>query len=219
MKRLVPGAGGLAASLLFAAWAYRKLPSEVVTHWGVGGEPDAWSSPLTAVVVFPAIGLLLLLVFWALPRIDPRREAYTVAGSPYWLLANLVMLVVALLHVVVLGNALGWAIRIPVLVPLMVGGLFIVIGSVMPRMQPSWFMGIRTPWTLSSDEIWVRTHRIGARYWILAGLLLMLTALGGRVWLALGIGGAVVAVLAPVAYSWWLWRDARAGAAPPNPAR
>jgi uncharacterized membrane protein len=207
MRRLAPGAIGFAASLAFAGWAYRRLPSEVVTHWGVDGSPDGWSSALTAVLLFPAIGLLLLLVFWVLPRIDPRREAYLASASPYWILANMVMLVVALLHIVVLGNALGWAIRIPVLVPAMVGGLFVVIGLLMPRMLPSWFMGIRTPWTLSSDEVWVRTHRMGGKFWIGAGALLALTALGGRFWLFLGIGGAVFAVLAPVVYSWRIWRD------------
>jgi uncharacterized membrane protein len=113
------------ASLAFAGWAFRKLPGEVVTHWGVDGSPDGWSSPLTAVLLFPAIGLLLLLVFWVLPRIDPRREAYTASSSPYWILANITLLVVALLHIVVLGNGLGWAIRIPVLVPVMVW-LFVV---------------------------------------------------------------------------------------------
>ncbi|MDH4130851.1 MAG: SdpI family protein [Gemmatimonadota bacterium] len=207
MRQLAPGAIGFAASLAFAGWAYRKLPSDVVTHWGVDGRPDGWSSPLTAVLVFPAIGLLLLLVFWVLPRIDPRREAYTGSSSPYWIVANIVMLVVAVLHIVVLGNALGWAIRIPILVPVMVGGLFVVIGILMPRMQPSWFMGIRTPWTLSSDEVWARTHRMGGKFWVGAGVLLALAALGGRFWLYTGIGGAAFAVLAPVVYSWWLWRD------------
>ena len=207
MRQLAPGAIGFAASLAFAGWAYRKLPSDVVTHWGVDGRPDGWSSPLTAVLVFPAIGLLLLLVFWVLPRIDPRREAYTGSSSPYWIVANIVMLVVAVLHIVVLGNALGWAIRIPILVPVMVGGLFVVIGILMPRMQPSWFMGIRTPWTLSSDEVWARTHRMGGKFWVGAGVLLALAALGGRFWLYAGIGGAAFAVLAPVVYSWWLWRD------------
>jgi len=207
MRRLVPGALGFAASLAFAGWAFRRLPGEVVTHWGVDGSPDGWSSALTVVLLFPAIGLLLLLVFWALPRIDPRREAYAASSSPYWILANIVMLVVAVLHIVILGNALGWAIRIPILVPVMVGALFVVIGLLMPRMLPSWFMGIRTPWTLSSDEVWLRTHRMGGKFWIGAGVLLALTALGGRFWLFLGIGGAAFAVLAPVVYSWWIWRD------------
>jgi len=207
MRRLAPGAIGFAASVAFAGWAYQKLPAAVVTHWGIDGRPDGWSSPLTAVVMFPAIGLLLLLIFWVLPRIDPRREAYTASSSPYWIVANIVMLVVAVLHVVVLGNALGWAIRVPVLVPVMVGGLFVVIGILMPRMQPSWFMGIRTPWTLSSDEVWARTHQMGGRFWIGAGVLLALAALGGRFWLFLGVGGAAFAVLAPVVYSWRIWRD------------
>jgi uncharacterized membrane protein len=207
MRRLAPGALGFAASLAFAGWAYRKLPSEVVTHWGIDGHPDGWASPLTAVLMFPAIGLLLLVVFWVLPRIDPRREAYTATSSPYWIVANIVMLVIAVLHIVVLGNALGWAIQIPILVPVMIGGLFVVIGVLMPRMQPSWFMGIRTPWTLSSDEVWARTHRMGGKFWVGAGVLLALAALGGRFWLYLGIGGAVFAVLAPVVYSWRIWRD------------
>lgn len=208
MKRLLPGLGGLLLAVGFSFWAYSRLPGEVVTHWGIDGRPDGWSSPLTAAILLPAVGLVLALVFLALPAIDPRKEGYRTPGTPYWAIANAVLALLALIHVVVLGYGLGWAVNAALVAVGGVGVLFVVIGLLMPRMQPSWFMGIRTPWTLSDDTVWERTHRLGGRLFIAAGIVIVVAAVvGGNWWLAGGIGVAGVLALVPVVYSWWLWRE------------
>lgn len=208
MKKLVPGLGGLAVAAGFSAWVYGRLPGQVVTHWGIDGNPDRWSSPLVASLMLPAIGLVLAVVFLVLPAIDPRRGAYTVPKSPYWVIANAVLALLAVLHIFMLGHALGWAINGVAVVTVGVGVLFVLIGALMPRMQPSWFMGIRTPWTLSDDGIWVATHRLGGRLFMAAGVVIALSALGdGNWWLVGAFVLAAILALVPVGYSWWLWHE------------
>jgi len=216
MKRLVPGLGGLIIAAGFSVWAYGRLPGQVATHWGIDGRPDGWSSPLVAAVLLPAMGLVLAVIFLVLPRIDPRRGAYTAPRSPYWVLANAVLALLAVLHVLVLGHGLGWAVNAAAVVSVAVGALFVLIGALMPRMQPSWFMGIRTPWTLSDDQIWVATHRLGGRLFVAAGLVIALSSLAeGNWWLIGAFALAMILALVPVGYSWWLWRKRELGRATP----
>jgi uncharacterized membrane protein len=86
--------------------------------------------------------------------------------------------------------------------------LFVLIGALMPRMRPSWFMGIRTPWTLSSDDVWVRTHRLGGKLFVAAGAVVAVSGLlPGNWWIIGAIALAAVLALVPVVYSWWLWRE------------
>lgn len=208
MRRLVPGLGGLVVAAGFSIWAYARLPGEVVTHWGIDGRPDGYSSPLVAAVLLPAVGFAMAMIFLVLPRIEPRREAYTTPRSPYWVLANAVLALLAVLHILVLGHGLGWAVNAAAVVSVAVGGLFVLIGALMPRMQPNWFMGIRTPWTLSDDQIWEATHRLGGRLFIAAGVVIALSSLAeGNWWLVGVIALAMTLALVPVGYSWWLWRQ------------
>jgi len=207
MKRLIPGLGGLLVAAGFSVWAYGRLPGQVITHWGIDGRPDGWASPLAAAMIIPAVGLALALIFLALPRIDPRREAYRTPSSPYWVIANAVLALLAVLHILVLGHGLGWAVNALAAVTVGVGGLFVLIGALMPKMKPSWFMGIRTPWTLSDDGIWEATHRFGGRLFMAAGVVIALSSVvEGNWWLVGAMAVAATLALVPVGYSWWLWQ-------------
>jgi uncharacterized membrane protein len=146
-----------------------------------------------------------LLAF--IPRLDPRPEAYTVPGSPYWIVANAALIFLAVIDLALFGFSLGWPIPIGTVVPVGVGILFIIIGGLMERMPPSWFMGIRTPWTLSNDDVWRKTHQVGGVCFILAGLILIVAGFvkpEGLLLTLLVVAGVSAAV--PVAYSWVAWR-------------
>jgi len=208
--RLFVGVLALLASWGFALWAAPQLPDVVVTHWGASGEPNGWSSKALVVWWLPLVYLGLALLLAVLPRIDPRRRHVAHNAPTYWFLTTTILVVLALIHVAMVAYNLGWPVRIENLVPLVVGGLFVVIGNLMPRMRPNWFMGIRTPWTLSSERVWRRTHRLGGVCMIVAGLAIAAMGLGWRPdrvgWL---IGAALTAVLIPVVYSYFAWRTER----------
>ena len=221
MRKLIPGLAALAAALAFGLWAHDRLPAEVTTHWGLDGEPDGWSSRTLAVALLPAIGIGLALMLSVLPRIDPRRESYELHGGTYWFVANASLVFLAAVHVAAIGANLGWPIRMDRLVGIGAGGLLIVIGNLMTRMRPNWFMGIRTPWTLSSETVWRKTHRVGGYAFVAAGAAMALAGvLRPAATGIVAIVAVAAAAIVPIAYSYLAWRaevgdvSARRGARP-----
>lgn len=209
---MLPGLLALAAAAGFSLWAYPQLPARVATHFDLQGDPNGWSSRLMAAALVPVIGLVMAVVFTVLPKIDPKRANYEKFGATWWTVANAGLILLALIHVAMLGKALGWAVDISRIVGLSVGGLFILIGNLMTRIRPNWFMGIRTPWTLSSDTVWRKTHRFGGIAFVIAGVCLAATGVLESRWaLYAAIGMAVVAGLGSVVYSYVLWRGEQAG--------
>jgi uncharacterized membrane protein len=207
MRKLSLGVAAFVVAVGFSVWAFPGLPERVPTHWNFRGQVDGWSSPLAAVAILPGVMLLLGLLFSVIPRIDPRRESYQLHGSTYWTLVNAVLGFMAMVHVLVLGKALGWNLDMTQVVTVGVGALFVLIGNLMTRIRPNWFMGIRTPWTLSSDTVWRKTHRMGGVTFVIAGLVLMLAGIVGTgLMKVVGFAGVVVASLVPVVYSWFAWK-------------
>ena len=212
MKKLLPGLLAITAATGFSLWAYPHLPAQVATHFNLQGEPNGWSSRLMAVALVPVIGIFMAFMFTFLPRIDPKKANYAKFGTTWWTVANAALILLALVHIAMLGKALGWAVDISRIVGLGVGGMFILIGNLMTRIRPNWFMGIRTPWTLSSDTVWRKTHRFGGVAFVIAGVCIAATGLLGSRWaLYAAIGMAVVAALGSVVYSYVVWKGEQRG--------
>jgi uncharacterized membrane protein len=205
--------GVIVAAVAFAAaiWAYPQLPPRVATHWNIRGEVDGYSGRFAAAFIIPLAILALAGVAHVLPKIDPKRANYPKFLDTYWLLINGILIFMGAIYLAVLGNAIGAPVPIQRVIPIALGFLFIIIGNYLGRVQPNWFLGIRTPWTLSSDTVWRKTHRLGAWVFVIAGVLFMASAFvpgaRGAVPLAVIIMGLV---LVPVVYSLYLWMRERA---------
>jgi uncharacterized membrane protein len=209
MRKWIPPVLILVTTAISVA-LYGRLPERVPTHWGIDGRPDGWSGPTAAAFGIPAIMVAMWALLSWLPRIDPRRESYEKFRGSYDLVVTTLMAFLGVLHVSILGFALGWGIDILKVAWIGVGVLFLVIGNVLPRARPNWFFGIRTPWTLSSDRVWERTHRVGGYVFVGGGLGLVLSAFAEprtAFWvLFTTIGLASIGV---IAYSYVLWRQER----------
>jgi len=196
-----------ALAIVLSIWAYPSLPPTVATHWNFRGEPDGFSGRLMAVLIGPLVILFLTLLFNVLPRLDPRRANYAKFVSTYWLFANAVIAFMLIAHALVLATGLGYSVRIDRWMPIGIGVLLIFLGNYLTRIEPNWFIGIRTPWTLSSDTVWRKTHRTGGFVMVLAGLAVAATAfLPHAMFLPLVIAALVVAVVTPLVQSYILWK-------------
>jgi uncharacterized membrane protein len=210
MRKLIPGIVAILVALAFGIWALPNLPAEVASHWGLDGEPDGWSSRTTAVFVLPLIGLGIAALLGFLPRIDPRQKNVELHAGTYWLVANASLVVISAIHIGMVAFNLGWPVPLTRIVAIGIGGLFVLIGNLMTRMRPNWFMGIRTPWTLSSDVVWRRTHRVGGYGFVIGGILVILAGLlrpSWASWVMLASVGA--AALGSIVYSYFVWRGER----------
>jgi uncharacterized membrane protein len=154
---------------------------------------------------------IFLLGMWALvrilPRIDPRGSNYAKFGSAFESIIVSVMLFMLGLHIVVLRAALGYSVQMQRIMPIGIGVLLVVIGNLLPRARPNWFVGIRTPWTLSSDRVWEKTHRFGGRVFVAGGLLI---TIAGFLWVEWAHVVLITVILlctgAALIYSYLEWK-------------
>ena len=201
---------GVAVAAVAAAvsvWTYSRLPETVATHWSLQGTPDGYSSRFWAAAVMPLVILGLTGLFNVLPKVDPRHENYAKFLSTYWLIANAVVAFAAVAHALVLANALGYTVQVDRLLPLGVGLLFAFLGNYLTRVEPNWFIGIRTPWTLSSDAVWRKVHRTAGWLFVLGGLVIAGGAFAPRsAFLALLTATVILAAGIPVVQSYILWK-------------
>jgi uncharacterized membrane protein len=203
----------IAAMWAFALAVYPRLPHRIPTHWNLRGEADGWGGP-GAAFLFPAIATGTWLLMMVLPRIDPRRANWEKFAGEVRLIVGVLVLVFAWIEAVALGAALGWNVDTGRAVTGGVGVMLAVIGNYLPRIRSNWFMGIRTPWTLSSESVWRDTHRIGGRAFVAGGVAMVLAGfIPGTLAQLLAIVAVMVATLIPVVYSYLAWRREAAGRA------
>ena len=205
MRKLIPPLIVLAA-IVASVVVYGKLPASMPTHWNADGDVNGWSSRAFGAFLMP----VMLAFFWLLmrfvPRIDPRGENFAKFGGAFEGIIIAVMLFLLGLHIVVLRAALGHHAEMQRIVPIGIGLLFVVIGALLPQAQPNWFVGIRTPWTLSSDLVWQKTHRLGGKIFIGMGLLIVLASIlapGSAHITMFALIAISVAVLVVYSYSEW----------------
>ena len=194
--------------VLLSVAVYGRLPERMATHWNVRGEPDGWMSRPFGAFFAPGLMLVLWGVLRGVRHLDPRQASYARFDDAYETIVAAVLVLVLGTHGVTIASNLGYAVPIGRVVPALVGALFVVIGNVMPRLRPNWWFGVRTPWTLSSDRVWARTHRLAGFSMAGAGLAMIGAALllPPAVGLPVMIAALVAAVIAPAVYSYLSWR-------------
>jgi uncharacterized membrane protein len=161
------------------AVVYQRLPDTIPTHFNAEGQPNGWSSRFLGAWMIPFFLIGMWALFRFLPVIDPRGRNYAKFGGAFEGIMISLMLFTLGLHAIVLRVALGYPVEMRRVLPIGIGTLFIVIGNLLPRARPNWFIGLRTPWTLSSDRVWEKTHRFGGRVFVAGGVLMVLA---GFVW-------------------------------------
>jgi len=164
-------------TIVATAIVYPRLPERIPLHWNIQGDIDRWgASSFGNVFLTPLILLGIVVLFWLLPRIDPFRRSYGRFAGSYTLIIDMIAAFLVLLHALTLYAAFNTDLPVGIVAPGAIGLLFAVIGNQLAKLKRNFFIGFRTPWTLASDKVWMRTHRIGARLFVAAGLAAALSA-------------------------------------------
>lgn len=195
----------LVAALIYTAIVYPALPDLMPIHWNLRGEPDGWAEKRYAVWMMPGMMALLLAFLPALPALSPRQFSMASFLGTYNDMMLMVITLLGYLDILMLRAALDP--HMPFFKALMIGMhlMFILLGNVLGKTRRNYFMGIRTPWTLSSDEVWIGTHRMGARVFVATGII-------GIVAVCLGVPPEATLLLliplivAPIVYSYVLYK-------------
>lgn len=212
----IPLVGGLALAALFgsAAVAYQALPPDTVlpVHYGLDGRPDRWGSAGLALFAMPCSALVVWATALVIPHVEPRGENSRKSAKPTGTIILATLGLLAAIHAVTLAQAFGVAVDMGAVVMTGLGLLFAVVGNLLGKLRPTFTVGIRTPWTLSDDRVWDKTHRATGRVWVAAGLAVAAMGLGAvpEGWRVPGLVLALVLALGfPLTLSWGLWRQAR----------
>ncbi|WP_372996069.1 SdpI family protein [Lutispora sp.] len=209
LKKELPLILMIIAAFAISIYFYPMLPDRIPTHWNFKGEIDGYSGKLSGAYMLPVMNLAMYGLFIILPSIDPRRENYKLFSSTYIYFRYLFHIYFLGMHVIVIAAALGYNVDTGRLVMLAVSLLFMLMGNVMGRVKHNYFVGIKTPWTLASEEVWKKTHRLAALLWTIAGFLgavfaLLRVNLG---WIFIII--LMVPALVPVIYSYIIFNKMR----------
>lgn len=197
----------IAGMFILSAFVWPEAPDRIPTHWNASGEADSYSGKFLGLFMLPLISLSLYPLFFILPKIDPRRGNYMLFWSKYILIRTIIITVFAAIHVFVCLWALDHEVNMATAMTMIIGFLFIFLGNYMGKVRPNWFVGIRTPWTLSSEESWNKTHRLGGWAFVLSGLALIITGIINADLAIYAVYGSVGAILViPIVYSYLVWR-------------
>ena len=181
---------------------WNKLPDPMPSHWNIHGEVDGWSSKPFAVFGFPCILLALHWICVLASSADPKAKDYH--PKMFHLVLWICPVLSLVLNALVYTTALGYPLDVEIIMPLLVGLMFIIVGNLLPKCRQSYTMGIKLPWTLHNEENWNKPHRFAGFLWVICGVAIMLTGFLGSFWIFLPI--ALLMVIVPVLYSYLLHR-------------
>ena len=172
--------GIVAVTFIVSAAFYPKLPPQIASHWNAAGKVNGYMSRFWGVMLVPLLsaGLLLLLLY--LPRIDPARKNAEGFREYYYdfIIAFLIFMLIIQLYVLLYN--VGIKADINTFIYISIGFLFYLVGVLIGKAKRNWFIGIRTPWTLSSEAVWDKTHKLGAALFKLCGIIAIIGAFFGK---------------------------------------
>ena len=158
-------------SLAVGLYLSPSLPAELPSHWNLNGDVDGYMPKEFGLFFLPLLAMVIMSLMVFLPRYDPDHDRYAEFQQAYDGLILLISLFLAILYLVTLLWASGIHIPMNSLMSMMFGLLFIGLGIFFRSVKKTWFVGIRTPWTLLSEQVWQKTHQAGSCVFILAGLI------------------------------------------------
>ena len=184
---------------------YNHLPEQVPIHWDAAGNINGYGGRMS-IFLAPSISAAITLLLYFMPQITPKGENALKSGKAYPAVVVLVNLLMAMIMVITAIVALGGKVDINVVIPFAVGILMIGIGNYLPKIKQNYIFGIRLPWTLDNEEVWVKTHRLGGYVFLIIGVLFILGSfLSAPVNYIIPLVGLVVGLIAIGYYSWSIY--------------
>lgn len=186
---------------------YSKLPARVPVHWSLDGTVDYGDK--VQLWLFFGLTILLIVMMDFLPKIDPKRGNYERFGKYYDLFVIAMVLFMDIMcSIQLVESFMPGTVNIERVVISLVGCLFIVTGNILPKTKTNFYMGIKTPWTLSHPDVWNKTHRLGGRIMFVVGIMLVVAGilLKPQIAVALIIVGSIIIGVVPMVMSFVWYR-------------
>jgi uncharacterized membrane protein len=208
LKKELPIIGIVLMPFVYLAFIWNTLPEKVPTHWNYKGEVDHWGDKFSLIGLVFMMPVLIYVLLLVIPKIDPKKRI-ALMGGKYYQLKFFLVLCMSLLALYIIYITQNQSFSGPNLSYILIGVIFMVLGNYFKVVQPNYFIGIRTPWTLENNEVWKLTHILAGKLWFIGGLLIVL---GGLIFEnnSFTIGFlSLIAILAivPVLYSYIKFKE------------
>lgn len=203
--------GALTLLSIFAAIAMAMhVPSDLMLpiHWNIHGQVDNVVNARIALFFPPMLMVVIIAGSLLLKYLEPRKQHLAQSGQAIFSIVLAITVMLGLLELGYVLLSLGIDFNMSRLVFFGVGVMFVLMGNYFGKVRSNFFIGIRTPWTLSNDTVWQKTHRLAGKLCVAAGLIAAIAIwfipVSWSGYLVLGL--LLPSVLFPAAYSWWLWK-------------
>ena len=199
----------IASAVVAGAVLWNQLPEQMASHWNANDQVDGTMPKFWGVFMMPLIALGLMALFLAIPNIDPLKANIAQFRESFNLFTVLIIAFILYVHGLTLAWSLGFtSFKMSAAMLPFMGVLFIAIGLMLRKAKRNFFIGIRTPWTLSSDSVWDKTHQLGSILFMISGVFALIGGLFGGVtafWLMfIPLMGSTLFL---VVYSYILYRN------------
>jgi uncharacterized membrane protein len=180
--------------ILVSIVTYPFLPDSVPSHWDASGQVNGYLPKLVNALLYPLLSIGIYALVRVLTTVGPRlgyQNQRKASIGVINLILDGVLLFMLIVQLTTTAVAVGVPIDLPFVICLSISLLFIFLGNYMGKLRRNFWAGIRTPWTLTSDAVWERTHRLGGWLFVLTGLLGVIMSFIP----ALRLGGLLVVIL------------------------
>jgi uncharacterized membrane protein len=207
-RKELPIIGIVLMPFVYLAFIWNTLPEKIPTHWNYNGQIDHWGDKYSLVGLLFMLPVFMYIIMLVVPRIDPKKKIALMGGKYYQLKFFLVffMSLLALFIVYVTKNQ---SFSNPSFIYIIVGVLLMVFGNYFKVIQPNYFIGIRTPWTLENAEVWKATHTFAGKLWFFGGFIIVLGGLifPGFTFAKPFVSIGVTLAFVPIIYSYFKFKN------------
>jgi uncharacterized membrane protein len=181
---------------------YPQMPDQMASHWNAQGEVDDTMCKFWGLFLMPIITLAMYLLFLAIPRIDPLKKNIEKFRKYFDWFIYLIILFLFYIYLLTIIWNLGYRFEMGTAIIPALAVLFYIIGVVVERAKRNWFIGIRTPWTLSSDVVWDKTHKLGGKLFKIVAVITLIAILFPHYTIWLVIGPVIAVTIFTIVYSY-----------------
>ncbi len=194
---------------IYLAFLWNTLPEKVPVHWNIQGEIDRWGSKAELLLIPILLPLLIYIIMLVVPLIDPKKRIAQMGGK-YYQLKFVLVLFMSGLAILLLYLVKNQSLMSPQILFIFIGLLYAVLGNYLQSVKPNYFIGIRTPWTLESETVWKKTHKLGGKLFLAGGIgiVVLCIIISNHAELVFGIFITITAIISliPVLYSYFSYK-------------
>ena len=176
LKKELPIIGIVLLPFMYLAYIWNSLPEQVPMHWNLKGEIDDWGSKYSLIGLVFLLPVLTYILMLVVPKIDPKKRIEAMGGKynqfKFILVAFMSVAVLAVMYI-----SKNQKLSNPNMIVILVGTLFAFMGNYFKVIKQNYFIGIKTPWTLESEEVWKLTHLLAGKMWVIGGIVIVICSL------------------------------------------